>query len=96
MCNRKLTCSCQESLFEGLPCRHELSVYVKTTQGIDALNIHPRWTKDYFAASILFCENSEESKSFQNHQTSQITTLRSIENDVSQTIKVFINFFLKC
>ena len=43
-----MECSCKESKFEGIPCRHELCVYVKGSKALSNLNFHKRWTKQYF------------------------------------------------
>ena len=70
----KLMCSCLESVFEGIPCRHELCIYVKASQSLNALNVHPRWHKAYFDSSVIFSslEGSENkdnnSQSDQNNQ----------------------------
>jgi len=56
----KLICSCQESIFEGIPCRHELCVYVKASQNIDMLNVQQRWLKEFFDPSSLFVNAPQE------------------------------------
>jgi len=42
-----------ESIFEGLPCRHECCIFIKETLPISSLNIHLRWTNEYFDQSQL-------------------------------------------
>lgn len=46
--NGILLCSCMESLYEGFPCRHEMCIFIKENMSIQNLNIHQRWTKEYF------------------------------------------------
>ena len=53
MQNNILTCSCQESCFEGIPCRHELCVYAKGSKQIANLNFQKRWSKNYFDVAKL-------------------------------------------
>lgn len=43
-----LVCSCLESTFEGLPCRHELCILNKEMKPMSSLNINKRWEKSYF------------------------------------------------
>ena len=81
----KLICSCQESMFEGLPCRHELSIYVKTTQSIKVLNINHRWTKEFFNVSVLSPASLEEKP--QNGEDQQLDA-NTIEKN---TIRVIMN-----
>ena len=50
-----------ESNFEGLPCRHELCLYIKESLPVSVLNIHKRWTLKYFDPSVL-CPIEEESE----------------------------------
>ena len=42
-----------ESIYEGLPCRHEFCVFIKETKQISCLNIHERWKINYFDQSQL-------------------------------------------
>jgi len=51
--NGKLICSCKESTFEGLPCRHELCVYVKGSKPITSLHFQNRWAYEYFDVKSL-------------------------------------------
>jgi len=51
--NDKSTCACKESTFEGLPCRHELCVYVKGSKPLAWLNFHRRWTYEFFEIQHL-------------------------------------------
>lgn len=63
--NNILKSSCRESCFEGIPCRHELCVYVKGSKSVANLNFHLRWSKGYFDISTLpkiHEEVNEESK----------------------------------
>lgn len=51
--DNKLKCSCEESTFEGLPCRHELSICIKANFPLGSLSIANRWKKDYFKVEDL-------------------------------------------
>ena len=45
----KLYCSCRESVYDGVPWRHELAIcltFFKKNLGI--LNVSKRWRQDYF------------------------------------------------
>jgi len=46
--NAILLCDCQESVFEGIPCRHELCVYVKGGKSIETLNFNKKMGKRIF------------------------------------------------
>lgn len=48
MANNLLICACGESFFEGLPCRHELAVYIKASRPLNQLYINKRWRYSYF------------------------------------------------
>jgi len=65
--NDLLVCSCKESLFEGLACRHELCVYVKGNKAIENIYVHQRWLESFFDVSklpqILKETDEEEEKS---------------------------------
>ena len=50
---KTLRCSCQESLYEGLPCRHEICICVKEDMPISYLNIHDRWQQHYFTPTAF-------------------------------------------
>ena len=58
---KKLQCDCLESIFEGLPCKHELCIYIKESQPISALNIAERWTLEYFKPEDI-CSHEEFSE----------------------------------
>ena len=73
-----LICSCKESCYEGLPCRHELCIFVKETMPASSLNIHSRWNKEYFNQNDLSdiedledSENEYESDENNESQSSQ-------------------------
>lgn len=53
MKNRKLLCSCKESIFEGIACRHEICVFIKQSRDILELHIQKRWEKNYFNVAQL-------------------------------------------
>ena len=49
---KKLFCSCMESIFDGFPCRHELALCIMKFKSIDALHFQPRWRQDFLAMKI--------------------------------------------
>lgn len=50
-------------MFEGIACRHELCAYIKGSKSLKNLNIHKRWSKEYFDITKLpRVEEVEESK----------------------------------
>ena len=51
--NGKIQCDCLESIYEGIPCRHELCVYLKSSLEISKLNFNQRWNIDYFQTEDL-------------------------------------------
>jgi len=51
--NQIFVCNCQESVFEGLPCKHELCIYIKENGTFHQLNIQQRWKLEYFNPSEL-------------------------------------------
>lgn len=55
----KLRCSCEESVFEGLPCRHEISICVKSNFSLENLYFAERWRKEYFNVEVLPEENCD-------------------------------------
>jgi len=62
--SKPITCDCKESVFEGLPCRHELCIYFKEMLSICQLNFNKRWTLSFFnqedLPQILDPEDSDE------------------------------------
>jgi len=50
---RKLKCSCQESIFEGVCCHHEICIANKVLNTAKNLDIHQRWTKPFFSMDDL-------------------------------------------
>ena len=48
-----LICNCNESVYEGLPCRHELCILIKESKTLSNLKINQRWTKEYFSQDNL-------------------------------------------
>jgi len=59
--NNILYCECQESLYEGIPCRHEFCIFIKETMDLKNLNFAERWTKNYFSRENV-SELEEEEK----------------------------------
>jgi len=43
-----LRCSCLESIYSGIPCKHELCICIKETLDISNLFVNNRWSKDFF------------------------------------------------
>jgi len=45
----KLICDCNDSIFYGLPCRHQLAIAIKTNDfNYDYLPFAKRWSKNYY------------------------------------------------
>ena len=65
--NDVLICSCQESTYEGLPCKHEFCIFIKETKPISFLNIHPRWTLEYFNPLNLSDIKSSDEEDADDH-----------------------------
>lgn len=60
--NNKIYCSCGESIYEGIPCRHELALCAMTSKDFTILHFEDRWRRDYFKfADVAFCDSSEDS-----------------------------------
>ena len=56
-----------------MPCRHELCVYVKGSKPLKNVNIHSRWTKEYFDINKLpkiETEDDEEEEEKEGNQVS--------------------------
>ena len=70
-----------------MPCRHELSIYIKETKPLASLNIHKRWSFDHFDASVLpevsekEDETEEASEDSKDEIESQSSTDKSFNND---------------
>ena len=43
-----LRCSCLESIYSGIPCKHELYICIKETLEISTLFVNNRWSKAFF------------------------------------------------
>lgn len=74
-----LVCDCKESVFEGLPCRHELCIYIKETLEIKSLNFQKRWTRDYFEYKELNEDISSEEENEDSDENQEI------ENEMDQS-----------
>ena len=74
-----LRCDCEESCFEGLPCRHELCVFVKDTLPNKNLNIHERWKKTYFDEEMLpkISSDAEEEEELEEEKENVENSSRS-------------------
>jgi len=77
--NNQLICSCNESVFEGLPCRHELSVCIKVNISFDSLQIAKRWTKEFFKIENLPKDDEEED--YKNEDEDQAEADDSYDED---------------
>jgi len=51
--NGVLKCFCKESIFEGIPCKHELTVLIKEGLSENALYFNQRWTKAFYSSEDL-------------------------------------------
>jgi len=71
-----LICSCLESKFEGLPCRHEFSILIKQTIPITYLNIQPRWKKDFFIPEELPIDDENEEEDFEDEELNNVENVR--------------------
>ena len=43
-----LNCSCEESNYDGISCRHELALCTLVLKDSNLLYLSKRWEKDYF------------------------------------------------
>jgi len=77
-----LACECKESIYEGLPCRHELCVYIKDTLDIENLHIQQRWTRDYFEEKELSEDSSSEGESEEDKQENRSEEDRNNSSDI--------------
>ena len=96
--NNVLKCSCQESHFEGVPCRHELCVFIKGSRTISNLNVHKRWTKNYFALSSLpnfqeelQDEEEEEKENDKEEEKEHEESKNQHENRENENIKAIVS-----
>ena len=78
-----LLCDCQESNYEGIACRHELCVYVKASKPLENLNIHKRWSKEYFDITKLpeIQSNDEDEESNRSQDENQLERHQNIEEE---------------
>jgi len=86
--NNKLVCDCLESCFEGIPCRHELCVYIKGTKPVNLLNFQKRWTKEYFdVTSVPEIVKKKKNKSEAVQEESNVSEILS-----KKTVVFFLHF----
>ena len=77
----QFVCSCEESTFDGLPCRHEIAVAIHTSN-LTSLAFKPRWTLSYFKIEEL-------------NETSESEKTESNDEDEDQVTKIF-NLTFNC
>lgn len=46
--NSKLKCDCENDVYDGIPCRHQIAIYLKRKISFDCLPFNPRWEKAFF------------------------------------------------
>ena len=68
--NNVLICNCLESNYEGIPCRHEICVFIKETKSTSCLNINARWTSQFFNVEQLeeIGESEDEEENVQEDE----------------------------
>jgi len=76
LAHRKLTCTCGDSTFSGIPCRHQLAFATKQ-EGISFENLpfNKVWRKDYFIEEKKDKEperNFQENEGEENNQDQEI------------------------
>lgn len=90
----KLCCDCLESVYEGLPCRHELCIYIKETRPLNELGIHERWTLNYFTRRNLGVEQEEQETSDEEEEEDEECLSDISEEEESKENQVSLqNFF---
>ena len=46
--NQKILCQCKESIYEGLPCRHELALIIHVLKDSQLFPFELRWKQNYY------------------------------------------------
>ena len=67
----KLICDCLETVYDGIPCRHELCLYIKESLPVSVLNLNDRWSLPYFDPDNLAPidgESEEEKETFEEDE----------------------------
>jgi len=78
-----LHCDCFESEFEGLPCKHELCIYIKECKPFKCLRIIKRWELSYFNPELISHEEDgnsdedsiifeDEAREFENQENDEV------------------------
>ena len=48
MTQGKLRCACEEDIFLGIPCRHQIAIFFKFNLQFETLPFDSRWEINYF------------------------------------------------
>ena len=57
----KLICECQDDVYLGIPCRHQIAVFIKARCALKYLSFNKRWTISFYKDEIAADpENIEE------------------------------------
>ena len=75
---QNILCQCKESIFEGVPCRHELALCLHILKDPKVLFFESRWKKDYCGI-----ENQKENKE-ENKENIE----KESEGDMGKRVKV--------
>lgn len=73
----KLFCQCRESVYQGFPCRHEMSVCAQLLKDPKVLHFEQRWRKDYF----MLNQENEENKAAEPIIQPQRTEIEEIKEE---------------
>lgn len=80
--NGRLSCSCGDPTFTGIPCRHLLALVCKVKHiSYENLVFNPRWKKDYFIESVQEPDELEEIKKDEEEEGKEEKSV--LEGDVS-------------
>ena len=73
-----------ESIYEGLPCRHELCIFIKETKPISLLYVHKRWTNEYFKQNDLpqiSDSDEEEEEKEEGEEEEEESSIEEVNED---------------
>ena len=86
--HNKLICDCEESIFEGMPFRHELCIYIKEMKPLLSFNIHKRWTFGHFDKSILpdVSEKEDETEKTSDDSENELECQSPIDKSLSNDL----------
>lgn len=79
--NSKLQCDCEEDKFVGIPCRHQVAIFVKRKIDFQSLPFNPRWQKSYYEEKLDLADPAI----LEHEEKSDFADLTSLEHDLPST-----------